>query len=910
MPPSSDRTIPAIHALCRNGGTDALIIAGSPWPLAGREAEVAAIAAAMTSGRGVTLTGEAGIGKTRVARAALERLAADGWTTACFEAGAAPGAVPFLPFASLLRAPVHDDLGRLVEATETLVSSGDQVAALIDDVHALDDVSLAFVSHLIATTDVRLVLTVRTGDDATRLVRAWSDALPRVDVAALDRAAVDELVRVVLGTAEPSALRWIWDTTAGNPLFVRELVTDAVERGALVERDARWMLTSDSGPPGRRLRDVIVDRFGALWDAEREAVELLAIAAPIGLRLFEKLTTPEVVQELEHRGLIAADRSGRRVNVRLAHRIHGDVVREQLGPSTVAFHRRRLLDAMSSIGERRRSDRLRAALWREELGDTSDPVGLVAAAEDLMTLIDGASVSAPMKRRDAGASTGPEMLDQAARLARAALDAGEGLRAAVVLISALSRLGRHQEAHTVRAALDDLVADEADRVLVARLLAEVDSLVLGDPGLADDRLRELEAIVTAPDLLRSLRASRVMSLLTIGQVGDAIAMAQLVLEDPDATITDRVRCTTGAATALGMAGRTTEALELADRAAALAVESGDGGRSVGGVLPRVVALASAGRFDELDQLLDLCHTVSEKHGFDDGVAIFSGALANAALLRGRPVTARQWADTALEHVGAVDSMGVRHLAHAVRTQALALVGDAGAAADALVALETVEGSSAFALEDARARAWLHVANGRIEQAVDTLMADAELCAERGHVIGAVGHLHDVARLGRADLVAARVVELAVDVDGDLVPVQAARVAALVTMDADALESAAARFEEMGAALDAVESFAQAATIHRRAGRHARASAAAARSHELRQLCEGASTPAMDDAEPLLALTKREREVALLAADGLTDREIADRLVVSIRTVETHLHNAYAKLAVDGREGLFAAIGRY
>jgi non-specific serine/threonine protein kinase len=48
------------------------------------------------------------------------------------------------------------------------------------------------------------------------------------------------------------------------------------------------------------------------------------------------------------------------------------------------------------------------------------------------------------------------------------------------------------------------------------------------------------------------------------------------------------------------------------------------------------------------------------------------------------------------------------------------------------------------------------------------------------------------------------------------------------------------------------------------------------------------------------LTRREREIAVLVSDGLTNRQIADRLVISRRTVDSHLEHIRAKLAVSSR----------
>ena len=68
-------------------------------------------------------------------------------------------------------------------------------------------------------------------------------------------------------------------------------------------------------------------------------------------------------------------------------------------------------------------------------------------------------------------------------------------------------------------------------------------------------------------------------------------------------------------------------------------------------------------------------------------------------------------------------------------------------------------------------------------------------------------------------------------------------------------------------------------------------------------CEGANTPALSLAQDVERLSSREHEVALLAANGLTSRAIAERLYVSKRTVDNHLQRIYTKLGVTGRHQL-------
>ena len=80
--------------------------------------------------------------------------------------------------------------------------------------------------------------------------------------------------------------------------------------------------------------------------------------------------------------------------------------------------------------------------------------------------------------------------------------------------------------------------------------------------------------------------------------------------------------------------------------------------------------------------------------------------------------------------------------------------------------------------------------------------------------------------------------------------------------------------------------------------------------ELRRLGHRVVRAADGDASsgPLAALTAREREIAELVAAGRTTREVADQLVLSPRTIESHLRNIYSKLGVRSRVELARAAG--
>ncbi|WP_406440599.1 LuxR family transcriptional regulator [Streptomyces sp. NBC_01613] len=235
--------------------------------------------------------------------------------------------------------------------------------------------------------------------------------------------------------------------------------------------------------------------------------------------------------------------------------------------------------------------------------------------------------------------------------------------------------------------------------------------------------------------------------------------------------------------------------------------------------------------------------------------------------------------------------------------------------DAAVAERAVEGRQG--LEDPAA--WLAAARGDVDGALaqlcDALDGMVQRYGEGGGRIAGVGGgrgaegvtagiagldgasaldgalaLYDAVRLGAPEKVVDRL-----PADG----VFALHADALARGDGPALDRAAEALEERGFLLFAAEAHAQAARAHRdpRAARTSRT-----RAVDLARRCQGARTPALSGLV-LGELTARQRQIVTLAAAGLSNRQIAEQLTLSIRTVGNHLYSAYARLGASDRGAL-------
>jgi len=255
-----------------------------------------------------------------------------------------------------------------------------------------------------------------------------------------------------------------------------------------------------------------------------------------------------------------------------------------------------------------------------------------------------------------------------------------------------------------------------------------------------------------------------------------------------------------------------------------------------------------------------------------------------------------------------DAVGMLPLALAVRSTALAgqgRVAASEAAADSVAPEWRQEAKVRMQLDVAAA--WRLAAAGRIDDAARRLAGAADAAAENDHAIFAGLALLDALRLDRATAVADLVRPVLDGWEGDLSAGVRAHAEALRRNDPEDLLAVARRYPALGFDIAGAEAAMQAASRFEDRGDTAAAAHAEFVAAMLAEPVDGCSRIALGHPR---GLTDREREIAFLAADGRTSRDIAASLGVSVRTVDNHLAAVYRKVGVSSRKDLSAAWARF
>lgn len=894
------------------GFFDGLLVGGAyyphvtAWPLIGREAELERIARFVASGErnGVVLHGDAGVGKTRLARDAVARAAGGGAVTRWAVGTATAANIPLGAVAHLVSLPQSGPMPSpfilLRQASERLTAeaAGHPLVVGVDDAHLLDPLSAVLVQQLALTGTARLVLTVRAGAPVPdALVSLWKDdVVGRFLVEPLSREQTSLLVRAALGGAvESTTLGRLWDITQGNPLFLRHVVEGEREAGRLLETAGIWRWRGTMAV-GSALTELIEARTSGLDPGARQALDHLAFAEPLGVALLEELADAGLgeLHDLERRGLIRTDAGDRRFEARLAHPLYGEVLRSEASPVRARTITLAVAEAMTRRGLRREGDVLKVASLRVASDSAGDPLLLTNAAALAFALFD---------------------INLSERLSSAAIAAGAGLDAQFLLSIAMSFLGRPEEADEQ---LQHIARRAETPYDIARIsIARVSNLfwTLRRPAEAERVLREAE-IATRGCRRASLEVRGVRAALDfhVGRPSNAVEAATEVLGSPDASDMARAWAAAAAACAyarMGVCDRARKATAIGTDSVRRAPEASvlEGALAWGDLMGELLG----GRLAEAAAKADRCQQKFVQPLPTSASAIGALGMGAVALARGSLSTAADWFREVLAAPAGQDAAAWKWLGHIYATQALGMAGDAEGARRAMEGSAKARHPSLIVYEadDLLAQAWVTAAEGVVSQACDQVRAAAALAAHQGIAAIEVHAWHTLVRMGgttEALESLPHLLALAAVVQGPMAAIAIRQARAVAEGNGHGLDSVASEFEALGADLLAADAFAQAATAHREAGRKRLATAAGRRARGLAERCGSVRTPALGEVEMPLPISDREREVAHLAAAGLSNRQIAQRLIVSVRTVESHLYQASAKLGVAGREGLLEVFG--
>lgn len=865
------------------------------WPLVGREVELGWIAAALADPAcpSVVIAAPAGTGKSRLAREACAAGVAAGVQTRWVQATASSATIPLGALHGVISDQIRADdplelLRRSAAALQGL-SDGGRVMLAVDDAQLLDPASAALVLGLAFTPHVFVLATVRSGEPTPDAIDAlWKDAGGRrMELSRIDDEALAEFVEAGLdGPCGPATMWRILDACAGNPLYARELVLGAVEEGRLVRRRGVWQL--DGWPAITPSLTALITRRTSTLDPERRRpLELLALGEPLRIDELAGLSSYEAMEGCEVRGLIVVEGLGADALVRLAHPLYGEVIRSELPVLRGRALRLALAEAIRRRDPLEPDDALRAARWLLDAGAELPSELLLDAAEA------------------ANLAGDPALAESL--VSRAASD-DASLRAVLLLARAHMLRNRFDQAEEILARSEGAAAAAAAR---------------GDPTAT--AYVSQRVYVLSSGLRRS------------GPAGDLLRRATDWSDDPGwsallppwsadvpsadgspATL-ERIR------DQLRRPGLSVEAVHSLTRLEAIALAAGGQLREAAGIARRLRPRPPLR--DEVDTYdLGVVYYVGEAAGEDwpglceymrevlrEGVRIadhhaagFAASfLGELAIHGGRYREAERWLAEAESRFADHDAFATLSCVHGLRAGVACMTGEP---ADAQKAVE-------------RMRRHMLERPPRSPQMISLACGEGWAARARGDAAGVEEFsrqaaatsdsnvrarlLHEALRAGaRPATVAFELERLAGDTDSALIEAFAAHATAAARRDGAALLDAADRLAAIGCVAAAVDAAATAARTFLGEGRQASARRAAARMHQLHPSGEGWDAPVIDGLDGVASgLTPRETQIAALAARGLSNQQIADEMVLSVRTVETYVYRAMQKRNVDNRRDL-------
>lgn len=860
-------------------------------PLAGRDGELAIIRRALggSDTSGVVIVGAAGVGKTRLAREVLRLAERGGERTNWIVGTESAKALPLGAFTAVIDDVVADPLPNVRQLINSLVAQQRRGRTLIgvDDAHLLDGLSAHVVHQLAQTRAARLVVTVRSGADEPDAITAlWKDGLlVRLDLSPLSVDAARGMIEQSLGgVVDARSAQRFWKLTGGNALFLSQLVKDQIDAGRIRQTAGVWMWDGDvavsqsiSDMVGRQLRELTPD--------VAFVVDTLSQCEPLPVGTLCDVVDREALETAERMRLVTVERSGADLVARLAHPLFGEMRRATAGEMYLSRIRGRLATRLAQDREPDVQATVRRALLALESDLAPDPDVFLTAARGAMTLLD---------------------LELADRFATAAADAGAaeapGLRALNLFL-----LGRGDQAEDVLSRMAGQGAASAHRWSIVRAANLIWML-----GRIADASAVLAGLASRPESTAeqfARMAAEACVDAASARCDAAVQKATAALESGLLTDFEAMLAAVALTMALGALGRADELTAVAESAMNRAMTSFQASHMrfwFASVYARACRLT--GHIGECEAMARRVAD-SAKEMPSLAYANLASLLGHAELMRGNAraaVTLLREASAGAQRHGVTS--GLRPATCFGLAEAHAKLGEGQSAEDAIAEAQASVPSDYVFMQTALsiATGWSLVANGCVTDAIATVRSAASHARTRRQPTHELACHQAAAQWGDTSC-ATRARELADELRLPLADAVARHAEALAADDGEELLAVADAYRAIGDRAAAADAAAQAAVAFTRGQYRKRGLYAAAVAKELSDACGGLCTPALrvPAGQPL---TGRQREIVEFVVAGLSNREIADRLVMSVRSVEGHIYRACQRVGASSRDEL-AAIAR-
>ena len=867
-----------------------------------RRANVGDIVKVLTgsSSRGVLIVGSHGAGKTWMLGQIRAALGADA-VTIRLSASKALATIPFGAVnarvgSSLVRSNDHYTvLNGLLEEVHKGLGTADHVFLMVDNAEYLDGESAAIISQVVMSTESKLILVDRLGGHETHLRELWRDGhLKRFELAPLQSADVQVFLENFLdGKVTGPTAHYLARRSGGNPLVLQGLVRGAQEEGSLRTVNGIWVLDHPGDKLGTESWQILQMDLEHLRPEPKRLIEILALAGSLPLDVLLDLTSAEAIDDIQQRELVEI-LPGQDLSMRLARAVTAPVIRSTIPVGRSRKYFMEVARLLPMEEQKNPESIINFTRWSRDCGMPVSNDRLLKAAvcaNQLMRPLDAVEFSS----NKTNAKHSPALL---AERAIATMNQNKTQEARVLADQALAMAAKPEEAVRALQAVHLSYFSDVDYPNQMNAAFAAYDARFGAPVLDDSATRaDIDVMMI-----------RAMKEVSTGEIGEAKLRIEGLRAHPlTGNVGDRVQLKSLHSEILSATGKLQSAVALATEVIA-DLESPAGfprpDISILAYSRSVAAFIYDGEWDYVSAALDPDIFVNPD------LMLYSGGLrdlaaAMTACRRGNIEAVLSALEPAVGALGDYDPWSVLPAALGIRAYGQVMTGDIAASQESLAQLAALDQRSGkfYELEGAAYAAAAQCMTGQGELGLARLRGLQRECAAHAYLGIELTILSLLLRVGDSSAVP-RLAEVAELVESSSRDFFISWANAMRSQDPAILDEASAKAMDRGFELLGAELATHAQRKFDDHGKVSKGRRTANKVVAMRERMPGLASPifqAIDQPK----MTRREHQIALLVAQGESNNSIANRLNVSLRTIEGHLYRTFIKADVQSREQLAA-----